>query len=80
MVHEPVGITEPEIYAGDNYVKNRLYSFPAYQLRLIKSMLRLKNWKNTYAIFKLNQALKRSWKNSHYYRRPSNHPEDSFDS
>ena len=75
MVHEPVGTTPQIIYSGDNYIKNRLYSFPTYQLRLLKSIFSVKKWKNFIAIIKFNQALKKSWQNSHYYRNSSDMPE-----
>jgi radical SAM superfamily enzyme YgiQ (UPF0313 family) len=67
MVHQPqVGKAET-IYTGDNYIKNRIYSFPVYQYRIIKSLYNLKNLNNFYASYKFNKALKKSWQNSHYY-------------
>lgn len=67
MVHQPqVGKAET-IYTGDNYIKNRIYSFPVYQYRILKSLYNLKNLNNFYASYKFNQALKKSWQNSHYY-------------
>ena len=67
MVHQPqVGKAE-SIYIADNYIKNRIYSFPVYQYRILKSLYSLKNQNNFYASYKFNQALKKSWQNSHYY-------------
>jgi len=67
MVHQPqVGKAE-SIYIADNYIKNRIYSFPVYQYRILKSLYNLKNLNNFYASYKFNQALKKSWQNSHYY-------------
>ena len=67
VVHQPIGLDEKNIYAGNNYIKNKLYSFPNYQLRLFKSVLCIKNPINIYASFKFNKALKKSWRGSHYY-------------
>jgi radical SAM superfamily enzyme YgiQ (UPF0313 family) len=67
MVHHPEGTTAESVYKGDNYIKNRIYSFPVYQYRLLSSLFSLKNMNSISATLKLNQALKRSWQNSHYY-------------
>jgi radical SAM superfamily enzyme YgiQ (UPF0313 family) len=67
VVHRPRGVEESTIYAGNNYIKNKIYSFPFYQYRLLNSAYRIKNPANIYAIYKLNQALKKSWQSSHYY-------------
>ena len=69
VVHQPLGVHENTIYAGNNYIKNRLYSFPFYQYRLLNSAFRLRHPANIYAAYKLNQALKKSWHGSHYYGR-----------
>ena len=66
LVHQPEGTTEELIYTGDNHIKKKIYSFPTYQLRLIKSWRSLSKH-SFYATLKFNQALKRGWKNSHYY-------------
>lgn len=67
VVHQPRGVEENTIYAGNNYIKNKLYSFPFYQYRLLNSASRMRNLSNFYAAYKLNQALKKSWQGSHYY-------------
>jgi len=67
VVHKTKGVDLETIYAADNYIKKRLYSFPAYPVRMLKSMLNLGHWKRFYAVYKLNQALKMSWQNAHYY-------------
>ncbi|MEW6455456.1 MAG: radical SAM protein [Acidobacteriota bacterium] len=67
MVHQPQGVDIDTIYIGNNYIKDRIYSFPTYQFRLLKSLYKLKNISNFYTIYKFNQALKRNWINSHYY-------------
>ncbi len=69
VVHQPLGVDERDIYSGDNFIKNKLYSFPAYQIRILKSAYRIKNPTNIYAAYQFNQALKRSWQGSHYYAR-----------
>jgi radical SAM superfamily enzyme YgiQ (UPF0313 family) len=69
VVHEHEGLTLETIYAADNYIKSRLYSFPAYPMRLLKSLFNLRRWKRVYAIYKFNQALKLSWQNAHYYNK-----------
>jgi radical SAM superfamily enzyme YgiQ (UPF0313 family) len=73
IVHRLNGSTPELIYTASNYIKKRIYSFPTYQLRLLKSFLNLKKLTNWIAIYKLNQGYKKAWKNSHYY---SKHPSD----
>ena len=73
MVHEPGGIKVDTIYAGNNFIKDRLYSFPRYQYRILKSLCSLRNMASFYATYKFNKALKKSWQSSHYYKKfPSN--------
>jgi len=73
MVHKPIGINSDLIYTGNNYIKNRIYSFPTYQYRLIRSFLSLKNMGNFYSIYRDNEAYKRGWQNSHYFNKyPAN--------
>jgi len=67
VVHKPEEIALETIYAADNYIKNRLYSFPTYPIRLLKSLFSLRRLKRVYAVYKFNQALKLSWQNAHYY-------------
>lgn len=69
MVHQPQGIEIDTVYRGNNYIKNRIYSFPTYQYRLIKSFLALKKMTNFYAVYKFNQGYKTGWLNSHYYQK-----------
>lgn len=69
VVHRPQDVETYTIYAGNNYIKDRIYSFPTYQYRMLKSSYSLKSLTNFYASYKLNQALKRSWQNSHYYKK-----------
>lgn len=69
MVHQSKGVEIETIYTGNNYVKNRIYSFPAYQYRLIKSFLNLRNITNFVAVYKANQGYKKGWLNSHYYQK-----------
>jgi radical SAM superfamily enzyme YgiQ (UPF0313 family) len=68
VVHRPRGGEEKTIYTGNNHIKKKIYSFPFYQYRLINSALHIKNSTNFYAVYKLNQALKKSWQGSHYYQ------------
>jgi len=67
VVHRTQGVDLETIYAADNYIKDRLYSFPAYPLRLMKSLFSLRRWERFYAVYRVNQALKLSWKNAHYF-------------
>ena len=69
MVHQPEEIDPEAIYMGNNYIKNRIYSFPTYPYRVLKSVFYLRNIPKIYATFKFNQALKKSWQNSHYYQK-----------
>ncbi len=66
LTHEPEGIDPSAVYTGDNSIKKRLYSFPYYPYRLLKSLVSLRNPGTAYIVYKLNEALKRSWRNSHY--------------
>jgi len=68
MVHRPEGVPTDTIYTGNNYIKHQIYSFPNYAYRMFKSLLSLRNAANFAATYKFNQALKKGWKNSHYYR------------
>ena len=67
VVHQPEDIDPETIYIGNNFIKSHLYSFPAYQLRLLKSFYNLRHPGNFITAYKLNQALKKSWQNAHYY-------------
>jgi radical SAM superfamily enzyme YgiQ (UPF0313 family) len=67
MVHRPNGIDADTIYIGNNHIKRRLYSFPTYQIRILRSLLSLKNINSFYATKKFNASLKRAWQGSHYY-------------
>lgn len=69
MVHQPQEVEVDTIYTGNNYIKTRIYSFPIFQYRLLKSLYNLRKVSNFYTIYKFNQALKKSWINSHYYKK-----------
>jgi radical SAM superfamily enzyme YgiQ (UPF0313 family) len=73
LVHQPRGVDIETVYRGDNYLKRKLYAFPFYQLRLLRSALALRNPRNFAVVVKLNQALKRSWQNAHYYNKYPSH-------
>ena len=68
MVHRPHEVKPTAIYTGNNYIKKSIYSFPAYQYRLMKSFFSLRNNTNFFATYKFNSALKKGWQNSHYYK------------
>jgi radical SAM superfamily enzyme YgiQ (UPF0313 family) len=68
VVIRPRGTTAEIIYEGNNYIKNRLYSFPTFQLRMLKSLFSLRNAYSFYAVYQYNKALKRGWEGSHYYK------------
>ena len=67
MVHRPEGIDPDTVYIGNNHIKQRLYSFPTYQIRILRSLLNLKNINSFYATKKFNSSLKKAWQGSHYY-------------
>ena len=69
IVYQPKGIEVDNIYIGNNYIKDRIYTFPAYHYRLLKSLFSVRNMTNFFAIYKFNQAYKKGWLNSHYYRK-----------
>jgi radical SAM superfamily enzyme YgiQ (UPF0313 family) len=68
MVHRPHGVQASTIYTGNNYIKHQIYSFPYFPYRITKSLFKLRNMTNFVAAYKFNQALKKGWKNSHYYQ------------
>jgi hypothetical protein len=68
MVHRPHEVNPKAIYIGNNHIKKSIYSFPAYQYRLMKSFFSLRNNSNFFAAYKFNTALKKGWQNSHYYK------------
>ena len=68
MVHEPQAVPLRTIYIGNNFLKNNIYSFPNYAYRLMRSLFSLRNSTNFLAVYKFNKALKKGWKNSHYYQ------------
>ena len=77
VVRQPEGIEPATIYIGDNYVKNHIYSFPRNQYRILKSFLSMRNPKNSYAVYRFNKALKKSWQGSHYFQKyPAKFPPD----
>lgn len=67
LTHQPEGTSVDSVYTGNNYIKKRIYSFPVYQFRLLRSVLSLRRPVGAYIVYKLNQALKRSWLQSHYH-------------
>ncbi|MCG6910336.1 MAG: B12-binding domain-containing radical SAM protein [Deltaproteobacteria bacterium] len=69
VVHKSDNTNLDRVYVADNYIKKRLYAFPTYPIRMIKSLARLKNLKKFYAAYMLNKALKLSWENAHYYSK-----------
>ncbi len=77
VVRQPEGMEPETIYIGDNYVKNHIYSFPWNQYRILKSFFSMRNPKNSYAVYRFNKALKKSWQHSHYYQKyPAKFPPD----
>lgn len=69
MVHQPVGVDTETVYIGNNFIKNRIYSPPIYQYRLLKSFLNLRNMTNFFGVCKANKSYKKGWINSHYYKK-----------
>jgi radical SAM superfamily enzyme YgiQ (UPF0313 family) len=67
VVHRPLGVEERTVYAGSNAIKRKIYSFPYYPYRLLRSACNLRTPTKIYAIYKLNQSMKKSWKGAHYY-------------
>lgn len=66
MVHEPVGLNAELVYQGNNYIKQKIYGFPYFYLRLLRSLLSLRNWESFRAVYKANFAYRKGWENSHY--------------
>ena len=72
LVHEPHGVTEKEVYWGNNYIKSQIYSPYNFTLRMIKSLFTLKKLDSFSAIYKMNKVYKRSWEKSHYFKKFNN--------
>ncbi len=68
LVHEPIGVTDEVIYQGNYNIKKHIYSPLNFIYRMIKSLMSLKRLDSFFAIYKMNQAYKKSWLNSHYYK------------
>jgi radical SAM superfamily enzyme YgiQ (UPF0313 family) len=69
MIHQPQGLSIDDIYTGNNYIKNRIYTFPNYQYRLVKSFFAIKKLDSFMVAYKANQAYKKGWLNSHYHEK-----------
>jgi radical SAM superfamily enzyme YgiQ (UPF0313 family) len=69
MVHQPNGVSVETIYIGNNYIKEKIYSFPTYQGRLFRSFFKLNNLQNFSSVYKFNQSYKKGWLNSHYHTK-----------
>ena len=69
VVHKPKGIDAETVYGGDNYIKDRLYSFPTYPYHLLRSLYKLRNLRNFIVVYKFNEAFRKGWHNSHYYKK-----------
>jgi radical SAM superfamily enzyme YgiQ (UPF0313 family) len=68
VVHKTEGLDVSMIYAGNNYIKRHIYRFHMLIYRALRSLVSIKNPVNTYAVYRFNKALKKSWMGSHYFR------------
>jgi radical SAM superfamily enzyme YgiQ (UPF0313 family) len=75
IVHRLKGVTEEEVYAGDNLIKRHIYSPIPLAVRMLRSLVSLGDFITFFSVYKFNKALKKSWKKSYYYRYFS----DKFD-
>jgi radical SAM superfamily enzyme YgiQ (UPF0313 family) len=69
VVHRPLGVDPETIYRGENYVKNRIYSFPRSLYRTLKSLFGIRRLVSFLAVYRLNKAYKKAWQGAHYYRK-----------
>jgi hypothetical protein len=70
MVQEPEGISVDDVYKGVNYVKGRIYSFPVYQVRMLKSFLNLRGSRGSiYFSYKFNKVLRDAYLHAHYHAK-----------
>jgi radical SAM superfamily enzyme YgiQ (UPF0313 family) len=67
LTHRPEGPTADAVYRGNNYIKQRIYAPPLYQIRLLRSAIALRRPASAWAVYRLNQALKTSWRHAHYH-------------
>ena len=68
VVHQPNGVSSDMIYIGNNYIKNTIYRFPTYHYRILRLLVNLKNLPSFYSGYKANQAYRKAWVNSHYFK------------
>lgn len=68
MIHQPEGVDIDTIYTGNNYIKHRIYSFPNYQLRVLRSFFSLRKLDSFLVSFQANKAYRKGWLHSHYHK------------
>jgi len=68
VLHKLHGTDDDEIYWGNNFIKNKIYSPFIFFYRMMNSFLSLKGFVSFYAVYRMNKTYKRSWQNSHYYQ------------
>lgn len=68
MIHQPEGVDIDTIYTGNNYIKHRIYSFPNYQLRIVRSFFSLRKLDSFMVSYQANKAYRKGWLNSHYHK------------
>jgi len=49
-------------------MKHRIYSFPNYQFRILRSLFTLKKLDSFLVAFQANKAYRKSWLDSHYHK------------
>jgi radical SAM superfamily enzyme YgiQ (UPF0313 family) len=72
IVHRLKGVTEEEVYTGDNYIKKHLYGTLPFAYRMIRGFFSLRNLQTFLGVYRFNRALKKSWMNSYYYKNFGN--------
>jgi radical SAM superfamily enzyme YgiQ (UPF0313 family) len=69
LVQRPSGISVEEVYEGVNYVKGKLYAFPAYQIRMTKAFFSVRgNWASLYFTYKFNNVFREAYFHANYYK------------
>jgi radical SAM superfamily enzyme YgiQ (UPF0313 family) len=69
MVHKPKGTTREAVYRGQNYINSKIYGFPVYHYRLLKSFLHLRGLDQMYTVYKINQLRREMYLKADYRKR-----------
>ncbi len=67
IVHSINGIEPEDVYRGDNFIKEKIYTGAGFIFRMIKSFFALRNLRRFLGVVAFNKAMRRSWMQSFYH-------------